>query len=86
MHKFISGSVYSSTTKSWSKPLDISAPSPSNVAIAGYPVLSVNSIGDAVVIWKESTGENIVIQGLGYSLGTWSNTTTLSSLDSDSGA
>lgn len=86
MHKFISGSTFSKRTGLWTKPLDISAPSPANIALAGYPVLSVNSIGDGVVIWKESSGENIVIQGSGFSLGTWSNTKTLSSLDSDSGA
>lgn len=86
MHKFISGAHLPRGASSWNHPVDISAPSPADAAAAGYPVLSVNEIGDAVVIWKEFTGSNMVIQGAGYSIGTWSNTKTLSSLSDDSGA
>ena len=56
----------------WTLPTDISAPSLSNAKGAGYPVLAINGIGDGVVIWKEYDGTSMVIQGAGYSLGTWS--------------
>ncbi len=86
IHKFICSSTLAKGGSSWSTPIDISGPSPSGASVAGYPDLCVNSIGDAVAIWKEFTGTNIVIQGAGYSLGTWSIPKTLSSLDSNSGA
>lgn len=84
--KFICGAVLEKGAGSWSTPSDISTPSPAEAIVAGYPRLSMNSIGDAVVIWKESTGKNIVIQGAGYSLGTWSFTRTLSNPKDNSGA
>lgn len=86
MHKFISGASLPKGSSSWKTPVDISAPSPSDAIAAGYPVFAMNSIGDGVVIWKEWTGSNMVIQGAGYSLGTWSFIRTLSSLSGDSGA
>lgn len=85
LHKFIAGSTWESGSENWSAPVDISAPSPAEVKEAGYPILSINSIGDGVVLWKESAGEKIVIQGAGYSLGTWSFIRTLSSLQDNSG-
>ncbi len=86
MHKFITGATLPAGGSAWSLPLDISGPSPSEAASAGYPVFSLNAIGDGIVIWKELTGANITIQGAGYSLGTWSLVKTLSSLDAHSGA
>ena len=86
MHKFISGAFLPKGAANWSHPIDISSQSPIYAMVAGYPVLSVNEIGDAVVIWKEFTDGHIVIQGAGYSLGTWSNTKTLSSLTGNSGS
>lgn len=86
MHKFITGASLSKGASAWKAPADISGPSPADALAAGYPVLSMNSIGDGVVIWKEWTGSNMVIQGAGYSLGTWSFIKTLSSLSGDSGA
>jgi hypothetical protein len=86
MHKFITGSSLPKGASVWKTPVDVSAPSPSDAAAAGYPVFCMNSIGDGVAIWKESTGTNMVIQGAGYSLGTWSFIKTLSSLSGDSGS
>lgn len=86
IHKFISGSTLAKGAASWSIPVDISAPSPVDAEAAGYPVFSMNSIGDGVAIWKEWTGTNMVIQGAGYSLGTWSSIRTLSSLMGDAGS
>jgi hypothetical protein len=86
MHKFIAGASLAKRASAWGTPVDISGPSPSDAAAAGYPVFAMNSIGDGVVIWKEWTGSNMVIQGAGYSLGTWSFIKTLSSLSGNSGA
>ncbi|MBX7067092.1 MAG: hypothetical protein K1X28_07665 [Parachlamydiales bacterium] len=86
MHKFIVGANLNKTASSWTKPLDISAPSPSDANAAGYPVFSMNAIGDGVAIWKEWTGTNMVIQGAGFSLGTWSSIRTLSSPSGDAGS
>ncbi len=86
MHKFITSSHLSKKTYSWSLPIDISAPSPSDAAAAGYPVFAMNLIGDGVAIWKEWTGSNMVIQGAGYSLGTWSSIRTLSSPTGNAGS
>lgn len=80
MHKFIVGTSLPFNGSGWSAPLDISGPSPSTSMTAGFPSLSLNAIGDGVVIWKESTGNYQMIQGAGYSLGTWSFIKTLSSL------
>lgn len=86
LHKFIAGAVLRKGASSWSVPIDISAPSPSDAKAAGYPVFSMNSIGDGVAIWKEWTGTNMVIQGAGFSLGTWSSIRTLSSAAGDAGS
>ncbi|PIS03281.1 MAG: hypothetical protein COT85_00965 [Chlamydiae bacterium CG10_big_fil_rev_8_21_14_0_10_42_34] len=86
LHKFVAGAQLLANATSWSNPVDISGPSPANSASAGYPVLSLNKIGDGVVIWKEDTESNIIIQGAGFSLGTWSFIKTLSSLTGQSGA
>ncbi len=86
LHKFISGAELNKETLAWTAPIDISGPSPSDAVAAGYPVFSMNSIGDGVVIWKEWTGSNMVIQGAGYSLGTWSFIKTLSNNSVNSGA
>lgn len=82
MHKFVAGASLSYNGSSWTEPVDISGPSsnPDSVTGAGYPVLSLNSLGDGVVIWKEYNGNQMVIQGAGYSLGTWSLFKTLSSV------
>jgi hypothetical protein len=79
MHKFITSSILKKGAFSWSTPIDISTPSPSDAVTAGYPVFAMNAIGDGVAIWKEWNGSNIVIQGAGFSLGTWSSIRTLSS-------
>lgn len=86
IHKFIAGASLIAGASNWSSPTDISGPSPSDAAAAGYPVFSMNSIGDGVVIWKEWTGSNMIIQGAGYSVGTWSFIKTLSQLSANSGA
>lgn len=86
LHKFISGATLPFKAASWSNPVDISTPSLMNSAGAGYPVLTINAIGDGVVIWKEYNGSNMTIQGAGYSLGTWSFTKTLSKLEDNAGA
>lgn len=86
MHKFIAGSILNKAAQNWTKPIDISAPSPSDIAAAGYPVFSMNAIGDGVAIWKEWTGTNMVVQGAGFSLGTWSSIRTLSSQAGDAGS
>lgn len=86
IHKFIVASTLAKGAPLWTLPIDISVPSPSDAAAAGYPVFSMNSIGDAVAIWKEWTGENMVIRGAGYSVGTWSSIKTLSSLKANAGS
>lgn len=86
MHKFIASSTFSFKSNTWTAPIDISGPSDTGVAAAGYPVLSLNSIGDGVAIWKEHTGDHMIIQGAGYSLGTWSFIKTLSSPTNNAGA
>ena len=86
LHKFIAAASLSKESSSWTAPIDISGPSPLDSASAGYPVFCMNSIGDGVAIWKEWTGSNMVIQGAGYSLGTWSFIKTLSAPDAQSGA
>lgn len=85
MHKFVSGATWIAGDSNWSLPVDISAPSPAGVAGTGFPLLSINAIGDGVVIWKEFNGEKTVIQGAGYSLGTWSFIRTLSSKSDQAG-
>jgi hypothetical protein len=85
IHKFIAASTLSKEAGVWTAPIDISAPSPVEIATAGYPVFCMNSIGDGVAIWKESI-PNRVIQGAGYSLGTWSIIKTLSSPDGQAGS
>lgn len=79
MHKFIASATLLKGASVWSTPIDISAPSPSDALAAGYPVFAMNSIGDGVAIWKEWNGSHMVIQGAGFSLGTWSSIRTLSS-------
>ncbi len=86
LHKFITGALLPFGTPAWEAPTDISAPSPAEVEAAGYPVLTINKIGDGVVIWKEFTGTHLVIQGAGYSLGSWSSIRTLSSVNHHSGS
>jgi hypothetical protein len=86
MHKFICGSTLKGDDLNWSSPVDVSGPSAAEAIGAGYPVLSLNAIGDGVVVWKEFNGTNMLIQGAGFSLGTWSSTKTLSSLESNAGA
>ncbi|MBU6446260.1 MAG: hypothetical protein KGQ49_02540, partial [Verrucomicrobia bacterium] len=86
MHKFIVGSTLHKTATAWTPPIDLSAPSPADAEAAGYPVFSMNTIGDGVVIWKEWTGKNMVIQGAGYSLGSWSPIRTLSSPTGNAGS
>lgn len=86
MHKFISSARLPFKASAWTTPVDVSGPSLSETAAAGYPVLSTNSIGDGVVIWKEFNGEHMIIQGAGYSLGTWSFIKTLSSPNDNAGA
>lgn len=86
MHKFIAGTSLPFRASAWKTQVDISGPSPSDSAASGYPVFAMNPIGDGVVIWKEWTGSTMVIQGAGYSLGTWSFIKTLSSLTANSGA
>ncbi len=86
MNKFICGATLPFKANSWSLQADISGPSLMSSAGAGYPVLSLNSIGDGVVIWKEYNGDNMIIQGAGFSLGTWSFTKTLSKLNDNAGA
>lgn len=83
-YKFISSAArpYNSTT--WSKPLDISAPNPASDKVAGFPILSLSASGDGVAIWKKLSGSNIIIEGAGYSMGSWSNTKALSSATSNS--
>lgn len=86
MHKFIAGAALPKGANAWTAPIDLSGPSPSDAAAAGYPIFAMNAIGDGVAIWKEWTGSNMVIQGAGFSLGTWSSIKTLSSFSGDSGA
>lgn len=85
VHKFISGALLPFQAASWSPPIDISAPSPASAAAAGHPVLSLNAIGDGVVLWKEQGETSMTLQGAGYALGTWSLSKTLSSLSDASG-
>lgn len=86
MHKFIAAAHLNKGALNWTKPTDISGPSPLEREAAGYPVLAMNTIGDGVAIWKEWTGENMVIQGAGFSIGTWSSIKTLSSLMGNAGS
>lgn len=85
LHKFITGSTLLNGQSNWSAPTDISPPSLAMADEAGYPVLTLNAIGDGVVIWKEFDGTSMVIQGAGHSLGTWSFIKTLSTLGSHAG-
>jgi hypothetical protein len=84
LHKFVAGASLPFNETKWSTPVDISVPSPANADGAGYPRLCLNAIGDGVVVWKEFDGEHMVIQGAGYSVGTWSFIRTLSSKDNNS--
>lgn len=86
MHKFIAAATLPKNGTDWTTAVDISGPSPSDAAAAGYPVFALNPIGDGVAIWKEWTGSNMVIQGAGFSLNTWSFIKTLSSSSGYSGA
>lgn len=86
LHKFIAGAILLKDAPNWSKQIDISTPSPSDAVAAGYPVFAMNAIGDGVAIWKEWTGTNMVIQGAGFSLGTWSSMKTLSNPNGDAGS
>ncbi|HSX11069.1 MAG TPA: hypothetical protein VLF94_05090 [Chlamydiales bacterium] len=86
MHKFVAGATLPFQAATWTRPIDISVPSPAEVSAAGFPRLCLNAIGDGVVIWKEFDGSHIVIQGAGYSLGTWSSIRTLSSNRDNSGS
>lgn len=86
MHKFIAGASLPFKGAAWSLPVEISGPSSSAADIAGYPVLSLNAIGDGAVLWKEHTGTHIAIQAAGYSLGTWSLSKPLSSANGNAGA
>lgn len=86
MHKFISSATLAFNGNAWTSPIDISGPSSADAITAGYPVLSLNGIGDGVAIWKEFNGENTIVQGAGYALGTWSMIKTLSSRENNSGA
>lgn len=86
MHKFVTGSILSANSDEWSVPVDISVPSPVEASNAGYPILSLNPIGDGVTIWKEFDGTYTLIQGAGYSLGTWSFIRTLSSQEENAGS
>jgi len=85
LHKFITGAALPFQGSAWSAPTDISAPSFAGAREAGYPVLALNAIGDGVVIWKDYDGVSMVIQGSGYSLGTWSFIKTLSAKGSHAG-
>ena len=86
MHKFISAADLPFKGSSWTSPRDISGPTDFAGDGTGYPVLSINSIGDGVAVWKESTRTHRIIRGSGYSLGTWCLPQTLSSADTHSGA
>lgn len=86
LHQFIVGASLSKGAAEWSHRIDISLPSPANAPQAGYPFFAMNAIGDGVAIWKEWTGAHTILQGAGFSLGTWSSIRTLSSLYSDAGS
>lgn len=81
-HKFIAGASFPRGQTDWSLPTDISAPSELYAKEAGFPVLALNEIGDGVVIWKQFDGQSMMVEGAGYSLGTWSLPKTLSALGS----
>lgn len=80
MNKYIASSTLAWNASNWSPAVDISGPSPNSPTgeSAGYPILTLNAIGDGVAIWKEFNGSNMIIQSSGYSLGTWSLFRTLS--------
>lgn len=79
---FIAAVHYDAKTGKWSTPVDISAPSrlPLEATSGGFPVVATNAIGDGVAIWKEYTGDRLLVQGAGFSLGTWSLARTISPL------
>src|SRR5690606_22954181 len=85
LHKYVSSASCDLSTLTWSEPLDISPPSPVNAENAGFPVLAINERGDGVAVWKEYDGKTMVIQGAGYSLGSWSYVKTLSEIGSHAG-
>jgi hypothetical protein len=82
--KFVTGATKPFDQAAWSSPIDISVPTPAVMDAAGYPLLSVNAIGDGVAVWKGYNEGKMVIQGAGYSLGTWSFIPTLSAPDGSS--
>lgn len=86
MHKFVTGAILPVNSAAWTAPVDISVPSSAEDDKAGYPRLCLNAIGDGVVVWKEFDGTHMLIQGAGYSLGTWSFIRTLSSTSGNAGA
>lgn len=85
-HKFIAGANLPKGAHAWTEQIDISGPTPKEQIAAGYPVFAMNQTGDGVAIWKEWTGENMVIQGAGYSLHSWSSIKTLSSSTGQAGS
>lgn len=86
-HKFIAAATLPSQSVGWSSPVNISGPSPADVDRAGFPRLVVNGTGDCAVIWKEQEqDQKLVVQGAGYSKGTWSSIRTLSSPNGNVGA
>lgn len=86
LHKFIASSSLPKEDENWTAPIDISGPSPTDAKSAGYPTFTMNEIGDGVAIWKEWIEGSTVIQGAGFSLGSWSSIRTLSSLSADAGS
>lgn len=87
VNKYIAATTLCYGSNSWSTPVDISGPSlDSTLATsAGFPILSVNALGDAVALWKEYDGMHTLIRAAGYSMGTWSLYRTLSSPQDNSG-
>lgn len=87
-NKYIAGTNLAFKAKIWAPQIDISGPSfyADEIVQAGFPVLSMNEIGDGVAVWREFNGSNLVIQGAGYSLGSWSLFNTLSSGKGNTGS
>lgn len=87
-NQFIAAATLPFFGTSWTPPVDISGPSvqtPGTPSV-GHPLLSLNSVGEGVAIWKEYNGKNVALQGAGFALGTWSLLRTLSLPQSGSGA
>jgi hypothetical protein len=85
MSKFIASTLSDATLTTWTKPIDISGPSSLEVSGAGYPLLSLNPIGDGVAIWKEAYEGIAIVQAAGYSIGTWAPAKNLSPLNGKPG-